>query len=736
MNRIFRNLLILVVLGLAAALPVLMARMQIEQDNSSAEILFDYSALSDYARRSGTSLDVLLKRCRENGVTAIAVEENSRDSLAGRGLARVASYFDMQDLQAQKRVDSSIKLDPLCAYYVAQDSTVARSIEEGAKYSLGSGRARVVPPGGNVVELRCDIRDLPALGLGMPYDIIDNLNKEYGFRVWLRPWNSPEIGEAEIRSLIGRYGQLASQHKVEGLIFGGLRNEVYGYPNNLELTAQALRETPLKLGVIELAPKAQQKGIISLAKLCKDRVVRVMAVSPAHQAKLDPQAVVSMYSLGVRERGIRLVYCRFYNDGVERLSASEANAAFLSGLNGSLANSFHAEASTYAKGDSIVRTGFTMWSLAIIIISVSITSCLCMLFHMLRCYPYKSIHVLVPLVALLTAFCCFTGIGCRWERLLLALGAVTVFPVFAYVLLTPIWERAERDRSFIHVLGDGLVVLGVGVTLSLYSGLLAAALLSDLNYMLSLEVFRGVKLHSMAVPALIFLIWLLQQHRRGGLKGLLHFLEADVKIWHVVVFVIFAAVGGFYLIRTGNSGGDLVVSETERAFRRWLDGSLGVRPRFKEFLLGNPALVLLPVLMFLRWRAGVPLAVIAGGVGMASIAGTYCHIHTPVLVSLHRTVNGVVLGGVGGLGLGLLFFALKSLLVPYTSKLELRYVEADDKDRYSEVSPVKSEDSSERSKQLIQAEVEARNSELFGVATKSSETKRSGSRRKKKGPGR
>lgn len=672
------SLVLIVILGLVAALPLIVSRVGSERRNNSAEVIFDYAALNDYARRSGTSLDTVLAWCKASGVTAIAVEESSRDSLALRGLARAANYFEMTDLQSQKRVDSAIKLDPMCAYYVAKDNATAAKIKQGAAYSLGSDRVRLVPDNkGKVVELACDIRDLPTLGVGIPYDTVRELHDKYAFKVWLRPWNSPKLDEASLTNIFKTYAQLAKQGQIEGLIFGGLRNEVYGYPKNLETTAKLLEQANLKLGVIELAPKTQQKGIVTLAKLCPERVVRVMAISPSHQAKLDPDTVISMYSLGVRERGIRLIYCRPYLDGVEKLSLEEVNSAFMSGIQKSLAPLFKGQASTYSISDNLVKTGFTLWSLAITAISASIALCFILLVTLLcrentfcqRFWGRRSAIALLLLVVFITALSCLSGLGCHWVRILLALAAVTIMPILAYVILVPFWEQAQNSSSIWNAIGDGLIVMAVSVSLTLYGGLLAGALLSDLNYMLSLDVFRGVKLHSLLVPLVIFVIWLVQQGRNGGLDSLIKFLESEVKLWHVVLFFVFAIVAAFYLIRTGNSGGDLVVSESERAFRRWLDGTLGVRPRFKEFILGNPALVLLPTLVFLRWRSCVPLAVLASAVGMASLSDTYGHIHTPILVSLQRTTNGVVLGCAIGVMLALICYGLKNLLVPYTKLL-------------------------------------------------------------------
>jgi len=78
-----------------------------------------------------------------------------------------------------------------------------------------------------------------------------------------------------------------------------------------------------------------------------------------------------------------------------------------------------------------------------------------------------------------------------------------------------------------------------------------------------------------------------------------------------------------------------------------LDNLLGVRPRTKEFLLGHPLLLLLFYLGF-RDNRFQPL-LLAGVIGQVSLVNTYAHIHTPLLVSLLRSFNGLWLGIIGGL---------------------------------------------------------------------------------------
>ncbi|MBV9440831.1 MAG: hypothetical protein JOZ24_12645, partial [Candidatus Eremiobacteraeota bacterium] len=95
-------------------------------------------------------------------------------------------------------------------------------------------------------------------------------------------------------------------------------------------------------------------------------------------------------------------------------------------------------------------------------------------------------------------------------------------------------------------------------------------------------------------------------------------------------------------------------SSVELALRAHLTTLLQVRPRFKEFVVGFPALMLVPALLPVdrsRWGWLLALAI---GVGLVDVVDTFTHLHTPLAVSALRLVNGVVLGAlVGALAIAL-----------------------------------------------------------------------------------
>ena len=75
---------------------------------------------------------------------------------------------------------------------------------------------------------------------------------------------------------------------------------------------------------------------------------------------------------------------------------------------------------------------------------------------------------------------------------------------------------------------------------------------------------------------------------------------------------------------------------------------LSVRPRFKEFLIGFPCMMLLPALLPLHRRAIGWLLALGIGVGIGDVIDTFSHLHTPLAISLLRVINGLVVGAIVG----------------------------------------------------------------------------------------
>ncbi len=176
-----------------------------------------------------------------------------------------------------------------------------------------------------------------------------------------------------------------------------------------------------------------------------------------------------------------------------------------------------------------------------------------------------------------------------------------------------------------------LVVVSFG---SSCAGLAIAALLSDLPYFLKIVEFRGVKLALVAPSVLIIFTELWRWRESWGT------LTAQLRRGAWLVPAIGLGALFFVLERSGNLPA-IPVARWEELLRERLEDWLIARPRFKEFFVGHPALML--------WNKGnsslVQIGLVAlGALGQASIINTFVHLHTPIALSLWRTLNGLVLG--------------------------------------------------------------------------------------------
>ncbi len=232
-------------------------------------------------------------------------------------------------------------------------------------------------------------------------------------------------------------------------------------------------------------------------------------------------------------------------------------------------------------------------------------------------------------------------------RLLLAFGVSVTLPLLAFF-----WSIRQRT-----VILPTLTLAGAGLS----AGLLVAAFLSTPSFALGFSVFRGVKL-ALLLPlgAALFSLY------RGG--EIRHALHENVTVGRLVLGGVVLGGVAYFVLRIGH-GTVADASPLELMLRGHLETWLGVRPRFKEFLIGHPFLW---VGFYLRHRLkkeGLFLPagrsalaqalhfvfhdprpfLLVGFIGPLSMVNTFCHAHTPLAISLLRTFHGVWLGAaVGG----------------------------------------------------------------------------------------
>jgi hypothetical protein len=239
-----------------------------------------------------------------------------------------------------------------------------------------------------------------------------------------------------------------------------------------------------------------------------------------------------------------------------------------------------------------------------------------------------------------------------------ALAAAVVFPALALLGLVDVsgGETAVGGRG--PGIASALVLLARVSLLTLAGAALTAGMLSDPGFMLKTRVFAGIKAAT-ALPILLAAAaaitgatagcetW--SDQRQATAARLRSFLAEPVRVWQAAAVLAAGAALALLILRTGNDAG-VGVSDLELRFRGLLDRILGVRPRTKEFLVGHPAMLLgLFLLARAEWRRWSVPFLLVGMIGQVGMLNSFCHLHTPILVTILRTINGLWVGALLGL---------------------------------------------------------------------------------------
>jgi hypothetical protein len=424
-------------------------------------------------------------------------------------------------------------------------------------------------------------------------------------------------------------------HNAHTVVFFGLRNQVLGYPDAIDATAKAMRDRKLTFGTVETYDvKQNQAGSETLAKDLPDHTARVQAISKVEQDKLKPEEIVSRFDLGVRERNVRVVYLRPFAHQWDGRSIEATNVELVRRI------AQNARAAGLRVGAASPFDRFVVRPWEVVLASLAVPAVLLLLLGELGLGGVRWLiaFVLADVLLVLAGFAIHHDMAVR--KVLALIGGIA-FPVAGFAAIAPGF-RAPHATSTSAAIIDGIRVLAIATLVTLGGALVVIGLLSTPLTMLEIDRFSGVKL-VLAVPPVLCLLLYLFTPRFGARVGPKQLAESPVTVLQLVAGLVLVAGGYLVLTRSGNQS-DIAPSAIELALRAHLTTLLQVRPRFKEFVLGFPALMLVPVLVArdrARWGWLLALAI---GVGLADVVDTFSHLHTHLFVSVLRVINGAVIG--------------------------------------------------------------------------------------------
>jgi len=394
-------------------------------------------------------------------------------------------------------------------------------------------------------------------------------------------------------------------------------DQVVGFPDRLEETKQALNKVDAKIGLVEFS---LQRGINQVASA--DTGIRVHAITGREMQVLAADRVLSRYIRAVRERNIRVLYMRPFpaENGWDQtktmitdlISELEAN-----GFQVGIANPY----------DHWQPSPLLLW-----VVSAGILAGAVLLSQYWVAVSPKLLLLLLLLGNIAGGI--LLAVQTVLMQQLYALIAAIVFPVLA------IANCRQGNRVGWNYLR---------CTLWSVAGLvLLVGILSGTPFLIKLAEFRGVKLMHLVPVVLVFAMGLLGEQLPLGSwrqfkEVLARYYHACVPVKYLLLLALAAVAGVVYLLRTANF--ILPIPQLEITLREGLERLLIVRPRFKEIFIGHPALVIL-----LASRKRHPLMMSLAVIGQLSLVNTFTHVHTPLFISMLRTLYGLIIGyGVGWL---------------------------------------------------------------------------------------
>ncbi len=640
-NNLTPTLWFLIGLGALAGLYAGHKRYQVENLNKRVELALDYSELKQQADLTGRPLAQILEQYKSAGITSVAITEDTLSGLEANGRLAATSHVVVVNREDSERIRKSLgaKGFRVIPAHIPDD-------RPGTNFTVGPGSP-------NVFSVPADFASIRTLGIGLDPTAVATVSQS-GLSPVGRIGNWIGISPFTFRNVLNDLKTQGAQT----VVFTG--TEVAGFRGLEKDVADELRETGSQYGQIEFG---KQKGDERLSRELNGEYVRVHSIGEAELGTLDESEAIDRFVRGARERNIRLCYIRlFFTAGSDIV---EKNAEFLRKIRAGISRGGEME---FGLAHTYVETQAPTWAFAVI--AVGIAAGLTLL--LIRFAPVSpAIAVSTLIVSVLGFAGLAVGLG-ETGRKLVALVAGLIFPTLACL---------RRDLLAPQVSTTG-IHQGLGASaVSSLRGLLAAScvtaigivyvvgLLATRPFMLKANQFMGIKA-AHAVPLVVIVAcaifglpaldrpwgeeWAKIRQRASAI-----FVE-PARIGQLLLALLALATLAMIVARTGNEPG-VGVSGLELKFRSLLDKVLPVRPRTKEFLIGHPAFILGLALWYRgRRRWALPLFVV-GVIGQVSILNTFCHIHTPLVLSSIRDLTGLLAGAVIGIAV---FWLVERLATP------------------------------------------------------------------------
>jgi len=630
-------------------------RLTNEAHNKTVITTVDYLELQKMADAAAMDLDPILDRLQKAGIHTLGVKELSLRQMAYNGqvyLAPLGEFMSFNQLYQPLVWQNCV--DATTGKNVGPDKLVVTSDQPSTITFLRSRLEHRFLPG-QIIEFTSsgktffiinaelvqldkpkDANNKQATAfqetdarLGFDDELLSRL-KARGFNIILRPDNNTTANLAYLKE----YEKAVRDYDVTCIVFA---NEVSGAPDKLGPIEKVIRDNKLTVGIIETSVQlkyVEQKG---LTQLIQDTNYPINRVYSSTNDEYVQQASERYYRWirAVVDRSNRIVYVTPFKDAKLNYSENMENTLQM------LENfQLTIREKGYATSDDLQRLSPQLpgrWHYLMVSLSL-LFGVLIYLAYLVR--PGQRTMLILSIIGLA---------GCLGANLVLtrdfsqlyALGAAVLYPTLSSLLLL-VYLRDFPGHSLPVKMFCSLAIILVVNMAGAYTVVTSMA---DIRYIMNIEVFRGVKL-AFLLPLLMFILnyFVVFSGNTGFRQRVLEVLNMHPTYLALLIFLVVGAAGYYYLVRSGNATPGQV-SSLEIKLRETLENWFMARPRFKEILIGYPALFAM-IYLYHRYKHDFILLLLGLGVviGSVSMVNSFCHGFTAIMISLSRTLGGLMVG--------------------------------------------------------------------------------------------
>ena len=660
-NKIF---IIMIIVGLISALMIDFQRHQVEERNNTVELAIDYEGLLRLSEMTGTPIDEVFRQAKESGITSLAVYETTFKKLnvngkttAVSGSSLLTNYYSgaMVDPEWRALVENGT-IKGSMIYITGHDAQTFKEVTEDLYRRLGHDRVRELTVGGKtVLEVNDYYEEFLKANIGMPTDEMKLVN-EAGFYVMARPSNYVKCSKDDVDAVFKRLEGI----KVSNMTFSG--KECLGSPDEVNYVVEKLQERDITLGMIEGVTQLQfypQNGLLEIAKAMDYKAARLYGIGPDEMAKMQIQQAVDRWSNTDPERNIRIDLLRIFEKPQGNMTLLETNMKYFSETRDML------ERSGYKIGPAGTFEPFYPSSLLRAVVMMGVAAAIVLYLSLIApSVKEKYLYMLLAVLVIGMAGPVLMGHGNK-IRVIAALASANFFPAIAVIWQLDRIRAAKADvkASLLKIIPTAMLALFASGIISYAGAAYLSASLADTEYLLEVNIFRGIKL-TFVLPLVLVAIAFLQRFdifdgkmddTDGVINQLKKILDMPVKIKTLLGLGFVLIAGIVFVARSGHTSG-MPVAGAELKFRAFLEHLMWARPRSKELLIGHPGFMLAALAWWRQWPTMILFVlVIVATIGQGSMVETFAHMRTPIYMSFVR--------GLGGIGLGAIIGAVAMALV-------------------------------------------------------------------------